>query len=233
MKIKKIENNKYKLLKLKILQSKIIKKNHIINNITLETIESRLKKALQLIYLYHVNNKKILFVGNPLNINKEIIKILKNTNHVFIPKSAWIAGFLTNNKASFKLLLKKNSNLNLISQRLVQLKNKSDLIVIMDQKLDQIALEESYSSKIPVISLNNNLNIFDFKSNYKVPGNFIFSKNKLKNNFFYSILISTLKKSILIKKKFSYLAHKLSTPYVFKKIKKYKKTQNNVFKKKK
>lgn len=233
MKIKKIENNNYKLLKLKLLQSKIIKKHHLVNNITLENIESRLKKALQIIYLYHINNKKIIFVGNPLNINKEIIKILENTNHVFIPKSAWIAGFLTNSKSAVKLLLKKNSNLTAISQRLIQLKKKSDLIVIMDQTVDLIALEEGYSSKLPVISLNNNLNFFDYKSNYKVPGNFIFSKNKLKNNFFYSILIATLKKSTVIKKKFNSLVHSLRTPYVFKKIKKYNRFNNNAFNKKK
>lgn len=225
MKIKNIQNYSYKLLKLKLIKSKILKKYHFEKNLIIESIESRLKKALQIIYLYHINNKKILFVGNPLNINKEIIKILKNTNHIFIPKSAWIAGIITNTKSSFKFLFKKNNNLTKISQQVLKLKKKSNLVVIMNNKLDNIALEESYSSNIPVISLNSDLNPFDTKSSYKIPGDFIFSKNKLKNNFFYSILLATLKKSNFVKKKFK-LTHKLFTMSVLKKSRynrKYKK----------
>jgi hypothetical protein len=93
----------------------------------------------------------------------------------------------------------------------------------MDQNLDLIALEESYSSKLPTITLNSDLNPLNTKSSYKVPGNFVFSKNKLKNNFFYSILLSTLKKSSIQKKKFESLTHKLRTISVFKKSKKSKK----------
>lgn len=233
MKIKKIQINSYKLLKLKLIKSKIFKKDHLIKNLIIEDIESRLKKALKIIYLYHINNKKIIFVGNPLNINKEIIKLLKNTNHIFIPKSAWIAGIITNSNPSFKFLLKKSINLNKISQRVLQLKKKSDLVVIMDKKLDLIALEEGYSSKLPIITLNSDLNPFDHKSSYKVPGNFILPKNKFKNNFFYSILTSTLKKSNFQKKRFKYLTHKLRTISVFKKSKKSKKYYKNGFTKKK
>lgn len=222
MKIKKIQNNNYKLLKLKLIKSKILKKNHLIKNVTLEDIESRIKKVLKLIYLYHINNKKILFVGNPLNINKRMIKFLRNTNHVFIPKSAWLAGIITNNQTSFKFLFKKNTNLTKISQKILQLKKKSDLVVLMNKNLDNIALEESYSSKLPVISLNSELSPFDFKSSYKVPGDLSFYKLKFKNNFFYSILISTLKKSNSIKKNFKTLSHRLLTPLlVLKKKKKY------------
>jgi ribosomal protein S2 len=223
MKIKKIEHNNYKLLKLKLIKSKILKKDHLIKNLTIESIESRFKKALKIIYSYHINDKKILFVGNSININKEIVKLLRNTRHIFIPKSAWIAGIITNINPSFKFLLKKSVDLTKISQRVLQLKKKSDLVVIMDQNLDLIALEESYSSKLPTITLNSDLNPLNTKSSYKVPGNFVFSKNKLKNNFFYSILLSTLKKSSIQKKKFESLTHKLRTISVFKKSKKSKK----------
>lgn len=233
MKIKKIQSNNYKLLKLKLIKLKILKKDHIIKNLTVENIESRLKKALKIIYLYHINNKKILFVGNPLNINKEIAGLLQNTKHIFIPKFAWIAGIISNNNNSFKFLLKKSVNLTKISQRILQLKKKSDLIVIIDKNLDLIALEEGYSSKIPTIVLNSGLNPFDSKSNYKVPGDFVLYKNKLKNNFFYSILLSTLKKSNLQKKKFKYLTHKLRTPLIFKKLNKKKKYYKNDYTKKK
>jgi ribosomal protein S2 len=112
MKIKKIEHNNYKLLKLKLIKSKILKKDHLIKNLTIESIESRFKKALKIIYSYHINDKKILFVGNSININKEIVKLLRNTRHIFIPKSAWIAGIITNINPSFKFLLKKKCRFN-------------------------------------------------------------------------------------------------------------------------
>lgn len=221
MKVKKIIHN-YKLLNLKLVKSKILTKSHLKENITIDNVGFRLKKILKLIYLYHINNKRILFVGNPLNINKELINIFKNTKHTFIPKSAWVAGSITtNNMISFKFSLNKNVT-SQISKKLQKLKKKNDLVVIIDENSDLIALEESYSNDIPVISLNSNLNPFSFKPSYKVPGNFIFLKKKLKNNFFYSVLVATLKKSIKIKKNFS-LTHKLLTHLVFKKTKKYKK----------
>jgi hypothetical protein len=199
-----------------------LKKNHLKENVTIDNVGFRLKKVFKIIYSYHINNKKILFIGNPLNINKELISVLKSTKHTFIPKSAWVAGSITaNNTTSFKFVLDRSVNFK-ISQRLQKLKKKNDLVIILNEKSDLIALEESYSNNIPVVSLNSSLNPFNFKPSYKIPGNFIFSKNKLKNNFFYSLLLSTLKRSIKVKKKFR-LTHKLLTPSVFKKIKKYKK----------
>jgi hypothetical protein len=144
--------------------------------------------------------------------------LLKNAKHIFIPKSTWISGVITNQNTSFKSLLnKQDASNNKISKRLLQLKEKSDLVVIFDQELDNKALEESYTSRIPVISLNSFLNIFDIKSSYKVPGNYISPKNKLKNDFFCSILLSIFKKSNKIKRKFPVVSHKLTTTKVFKK----------------
>ena len=202
MKIKKLQSSEYKLLKLNLIKSKILKKNHTKNKISLNDIEFRFKKALHLIYLYHSSNKKILFVGNPLTINKEISYLLRNTNHIFIPKSTWISGIITNQNSFLKSILKKN-NLNYkLSQRVLQLKKKSDLIVIIDKNFESIALKESYFSRVPTIVLNSDLNPFDTFSSYKIPGNFIASKNNLKNNFFYSLLLATLKRSNLMKKHF-------------------------------
>jgi ribosomal protein S2 len=217
-------NNKsqYKLLKFNLIKSKLLKKKHYLKAITLEDIEFRIKKALYIIYLYHINNKRILFVGNPLNINRELLKLFNKTKHIFIPKSAWIAGVITNQYSSFKSNFKQESQLNKISKQLLELKKKSDLVVIIDQLLETKALEESYTAKLPIISLNNDLDIFDDKSNYKVPGNFVSSKSKINNNLFYSILITTMKKSHIIKKKFPALHHKLKTINVLKK-KHYKK----------
>jgi hypothetical protein len=229
MKIKKIQSKNYKLLKFNLIKSKILKKNHYKKSIKLEEIEIRLKKALNIIYLYHINNKRILFVGNPLNINKEISQALKSTKHIFIPKSFWISGIITNQNSSFNSIFKKEGNINKISQIVLKLKNKSNLVVIIDKNFEEKALYESYSSRLPIISLNSDLNPFDQKSSYKIPGNFTFSKNNFKNNFFYSLLLSTLKKSNIVKKHFPYLPHKLSTLSVFKKKKYIKKKNRNYY----
>lgn len=228
MKIRKIEQKSYKLLKFNLIKSEILKKNHYLKDINIEDIEFRLKKILNLIYLYHISNKKILFVGNPMKINTKIKNILSKTKHVFIPRSAWITGIITNQNLYFKSLFKQKTNvLNSISERILQLKKKSDLIVIMDQELDFKALEEGYKSKIPVITLNSDLNIFNNKTNYKVPGNFVISKNKLKNNLFYSILLSTFKKANFLKNKFkTNLSYKLNSIKKIKTTRFYKKPVN-------
>lgn len=218
MKIKRILKNKSKLLKIKLIKSKIYKKKLYLQNITLEDIEYRLKKTLYIIYSYHINNKQIMFVGNPLQINKEIKKILTNSKHIFIPKNTWINGVITNQNTSFKSLLKKQKkNSTNFSRRLLELKKRSDLIVIMDKEIDTNALNESYISRIPVISLNSLLSTLNEKASYKVPGNFIFSKNTIADNFFYSILLATLNKANYVKKKFSTISHKLGTTTIFKK----------------
>lgn len=233
MKTEILKNNKHKLLKLKLIKSKILKKKHFLNDITLENIELKIKKALYLIYLYHLNNKRILFVGNPLNINKELTKFFIKTKHIFIPKSSWIAGVITNQYSSFKSHFKQESQINKISKRLLQLKKKGDLIVIIDQQVEMQTLNESYIAKLPVISINNNLTSFDEKSNYKIPTNLVSSKNKINNNLFYSLLLTTLKKAQLVKKKFSFLTHKVKiTSSILKKNKKGKIFTHDIKKKK-
>jgi ribosomal protein S2 len=205
MKIKKIQRNKrYKLLKFNLIHSKIIKKNHLKIKISADDIETRLKKALKLIFFYHVSNKKILFVGNPLNINKEISKLLNKTKHIFIPNDAWTFGMITNViDFSFPsyFFKKEKKNLNILCHKIAKIKKKSDLVVIIDENNEVQALKESYSTRLPVITLNSNLNPFEDKPSYKIPGNFICSKSKTKNNFFYLILLTTLKKAQKIKKK--------------------------------
>jgi hypothetical protein len=59
MKIKNIIKYKNKLLKLKLIKTKIYKKKDQLTNTRIEDIEYRLK-ALHVIYKYHTNNKRIL-----------------------------------------------------------------------------------------------------------------------------------------------------------------------------
>jgi ribosomal protein S2 len=232
MKTEILKNDSHKLLKLKLIKSKILKKKHFLNAITLESIELKIKKALYLIYLYHLNNKRILFVGNPLNINKELTKFFIKTKHIFIPKSSWIAGVITNQYSSFKSHFKQESQINKVSKRLLQLKKRGDLIVIIDQQLEMQALNESYIAKLPVISINSDSNSFDEKSNYKIPTNLVTVKHKINNNLFYSLLLTTLKKAQLVKKKFTFLTHKVKiASLILKKNKKGKKFMYDIKKK--
>jgi ribosomal protein S2 len=228
MKTNILKINKHKLFKLKLIKSKVLKKKHYLNDITIENIVLKLKKVLYLIYKYHLNNKRILFIGNPLKINKELTKVFIKTKHIFIPKSYWIDGIITNQQSSFKSHFKQESQINKISQRLLQLKKRGDLAVIIDQKSENSALKESYVARIPVISLNSNSNDFDEKSNYNVPVSLVSSKHNINNNLFYSLLFTTLKKAQIAKKKFSFLVHKVK----IKSLNFKKKKLNNVKKKK-
>jgi len=195
MKINKIQSYNYKLLKLKLIKTKVYKKNHN-NFIKIENINNRLKKALHVIYKYHIHNKKILFIGTPIHLDMKFKKLLKNTKHILIPESLWMNGIITNRTACLKYL-SKNQKLvnNKISTMLLNLKNKSDLIVILNTSNNYVALNEGYLTRIPIISLNCDLDISDVKSSYKIPGNFQFKKKKIRANFFYSILTAIFKKA--------------------------------------
>lgn len=196
MKIKKVVNFKYKLLKLKLIKSRIYKakaKNNgpkLLSTFMLEQVEFHLKKKLQIIYEYHTNGKEILFVGFPEFFNKRITKILDSTNHSVIPAYLWINGILSNKIAIFRYLnhkrvkqtkIKKSSNVNV----LLTIKKKPDLIVIYDEKSNQNIMNETRKTKIPVISLTSNF----YRSN------FIFVNENKFSDIFSSCLHSIFKKS--------------------------------------
>ena len=196
MKIEKKIKYRNKVLKLKLLKTKTYEKKHHLKNITIEDVEYRLKKTLHIIYKYHLNNKKILFLGGELNTSNKIKLLIQNTKHVLIPEIAWMNGMITNSSANLKYLTKNQKTINnKLSEILFQLKKKSDLIVILSHSLNINALEEGYSTKIPIIFLNSNLDILDFKTSYKVPGTFKFTNKKIRDNLFYSILAATLQKA--------------------------------------
>jgi len=195
MKINKTKSYKFKLVKLNLIKNKTYKKKHN-NFIKIEDITNRLKKSLHIIYKYHINNKKIVFIGTPINIDPKFKKSLQNTKHVLIPKALWMNGIITNQFSCFKYLSKNQKLINnKISEILFKIKNKSDLVVILNTSENLNALEESYLARIPTISINCDLDITDLKSSYKVPGNFQFRKKKIRDTFFYSILTAVFKKA--------------------------------------
>lgn len=200
MKIKRITKQQNKLVKLKLLNKKVYEKKYHLNNINIEDIEYRLKKALHVIYKYHLNNKRILFIGSSLYTDDKLKSLLKNTKHILVPEVVWMNGIITNQPSSFRYLSKNKKTISSkTSEILFQLKKKIDLIVILNKLLNTAALKEGYIARIPVISLNSELNILNQKSSYKIPGTFKFTKKKMRDNFFYSLLTTTLNKANRVK----------------------------------
>lgn len=233
MKIKKITKYQNKLLKLKLTQSKIYNKKQHINNTKIEDIEYRLKKSIHIIYKHHVFKKRILFLGIPLQITPQFKKVLINTKHFVIPESIWMNGVITNKVLFFKHLSKnKKITNNKISEFIFQLKKSVDLIVLFNDSLKD-ALNEGYLAKIPIISLNSDLNIQNLKINYKIPGDFEFSNKKIFDNFFYSILVTLLKKGNKSKNFFNNRILNFNSYKSIKNFKKYKTHQSKNFYKKK
>jgi ribosomal protein S2 len=190
MKIKNTIKYQNKLLKLKLIKTKIYKKNYTFTNLKIEDVEYRLKKGLQIIYKYHINGKKILFVGNSSAVETKIKNLLKNTKHLFIAEHLLLNGVITN-KQQFSPDFSEKSP----SNKTPKLKNNYNLIVICGKQTNNNILSESYKTKTPIIFLGSNLDIFNIKSSYKIPGNFILANKKMRDNFFLSLLEAVFKKS--------------------------------------
>ena len=202
MKIITLTKYKNKLLKLKLLKTKVSSNQSDFNYLLLKDVETRLKKTLQIIYRFHIANKKILFVGTPLKLNHKIKQLLKNKKHSFIPESIWINGIITNPGPSFKHLLKRHSiNSDKTSKFLFNLKNQADLIIILNEKFNLNALKESSLKRVPTITLNASYNSSHFNlTAYKVAGYYNFARKEIRNNLFFLLLSSLLKKAEIIKK---------------------------------
>lgn len=203
MKIVAIHKYKTKLFKFKLLKTKIHKSKKNFDYLLLKDTEARFKKILSIIYKFHAANKKILFIGTPLELNSQIKQLLKDKKHSFLPESVWMNGIITNSNSSFKHLIKQHAlNTNKISKLLFNLKSQIDLIVVLNEKLNITALEESSLKRVPTISINTTYNFLNLNlSTYKVLGNYNFGKKKVRNNLFFLLLNSLLKKAELIRKK--------------------------------
>lgn len=198
MKIVKIARKQTKLLNLNALETKISSsKKKYLNYVLRKDLEFRFKNALNIIFKFHSENKKILFLGTPLKLTKQLKELFKNTNHSFIPEKLWLSGILTNTKSIFKFLFKKYFKKNKNNLKfLFNLTSKNNLIVILNESLTTNPLKEFSKKRIPTISLNyKNTNINNYSSTYRIRQNLSHIENKSMNNFFFSILTTTLRKA--------------------------------------
>ena len=203
MKITTLNKHKIKLFRLRLIKTKIYKNEKNFSYLLLKNMETRLKKILNVIYRFHIANKKILFIGTPLKLDNKIKQLLKDKKHSFIPEAVWMNGIITNPGPSFKHLLKRHAITDdKTSKFLFNLKNQTDLIVVLNESSNLNALKESSIKRIPTISLNSNYNLSNFNlSTYKVAGSYSFVKKTIRDNFFFLLLSSLLKKEERLKKK--------------------------------
>ena len=83
----------------------------------------------------------------------------------------------------------------------IKLKKKVDLVIIYNLDGKATAIEESYLARIPTITFHTKLNILNKKTVYESPKNFKLINNKLwNNNFFFSIVETSVKKALRTKK---------------------------------
>lgn len=206
MKLKKVKHKKYKILKLHLLKSQVYHldlKNDNFNefvNKSLEQSELHVKKALKIIYEYHCNNLKILFVGLPNVRNRFFKDLLRNTQHFFIPSNVWVNSFLANHSSIFRFLKlkqlarksasKKNLSLKNINT-LLSVRTKPDLVVIFNQDIKTDIVRELSNLDIPIILFGNNIS-FNSQITYPIPGNFFFVNQKV-TNILFCLLCSILR----------------------------------------
>jgi hypothetical protein len=182
MKIEKFKqsNKNNKLIKLKTLKLYSKTKQTNIQKISLQT---HLIKVCNVIYQYHLLNKKILFLGFPPNFKN----ILKKTEHKIIPESLLFNGIISNKEFVNNSIKTKIKNI--------------DLIIIHNQSNYSTIKKETYTARIPTITLHNeqkfnNKTAYPWLSNYKS-----LNEKKITNNFFLIFLKNTLLKAKQNKKK--------------------------------
>lgn len=175
---------KYSLVKLYLL-----KYNSYLNSVNVldNQVELYLKHALKTIYSFHYARKKIWFLGFPSSLSAETLRLTKESNHLFLPKSIWVKGLVGNKKfVRNAFISSKFSTAKVVFKQ-------PDLLVIfnLDLKTAEIA-KEFRRLDIPVIAFGSPTNLW-FRYGYF---NFIPIRNTEKTlyTFCYFLVYSLLKK---------------------------------------
>lgn len=204
-----------KLVKLQILKMGSERANCNFET-NLKQIEIHLNKISNILYKYHVTNKRILFLGFPAHFSKT----LRETKHILVPEFIWFNGMLSNRSLESMGTTEKTQLPKNIFSLLLKLKKKIDIVVIHNLNTKNTAVQESYLARIPVITLTHRLDILNCKTSYDSFGNYSLKNEKMKNNnFFFSFLKTTLERAKRAKKIQAYQnLEKLRGGYVKKKI---------------
>lgn len=184
MKLKKIESSPYPNLELRI--GTLYRKKKTFNPKTeIKLTEILLNKIANIVYLYHITGKTILFLGFPSSFNGLLIA----TKHLSVPEFMWQNNMFSHNSS----LVKKASVPKNVLKLKTKLRKKVDLIVINNIEKNKIAYRESYFARIPAIVLTKELEVVKIKSNYHSTGSYNFFAEKEENkNFFFTFIRSVL-----------------------------------------
>jgi len=210
MKINLIKTQKYKLFKYNLLKLQIYSDKMFVHNsndfsiLILEQIEAYIKQALKIIFEYHINQFRILFLGFPVVSKLKQMKLVHFTNHNFISEKSWIRGIFRNRFSVLTYLkLMQSHNFSKNIKQLLTIKAKPHLVVIFNQSLEINSINEFYKAGIPILAFNCNL-LRNNQITYKIPGNFNFRKKNMRITYFflfYSLLkISPLSKKVQLRK---------------------------------
>jgi len=156
MKLRKLEFKqilKLHLLKHRTYEQSAGKNNStsLITDLTLNETIFNLKKALQIIFQYHIRNKRIFFIGVPTKLEA---KINKATNHVAIPQDMNIQGFISNSSNKNSISAKQMGNQKVIKFKslLPKLAKKPDLVVVVAHEKTDAIYKECVVAKLPIIN---------------------------------------------------------------------------------
>ena len=185
MKLKNIKNYKHQITRFQTFKLSYKKKSF---NPKYEPNKTKtlLNQILMIIFEFHAQNKKILFIGFPKQLNKT----LKNTKHLQIPEL--ISNEIWENKKSRSEKAKQSKNIAKLTQKL---RKKPDLIVMYASANDELLIRKSYLADTPLIIVGKQLQIFDGPQDY-----YDFSIQKSSNLRIFFSLLKNLPK-IRIRKK--------------------------------
>lgn len=199
VKIQNYKLFKYNLLKLQIYSNKTFLSTSSLSEIALEQLEVYFKQVLKIIFEYHVNHFKILFIGFPFVAKLKQAKFVHFTNHNFILENSWVSGLFRNRLSILTYLnLMQSQKFSKNIKLLLSIKTKPHLVVIFDQKVEANVIQEFYKTGIPILSFNSNF-LQTVTTVYSTFGNFNFDKKNIKMTCFF-LLYSLLKKTPLSKK---------------------------------
>jgi ribosomal protein S2 len=203
MKLKRLQFKqilKLHLLKYRTYEQSLKNNNfNLVTELTLNQIIINFKKILQVIFQYHSQNKRILFIGIPKKLE---LKINKTTNHVAVSKFFNIQGLISNN-ANVNMQNTKHRLFGFKSL-LPKLSKRPDLVVLISHDKKQNILKECFVAKTPIIHFetnneskeiwsiyshkvqlnNNNLSLIHNKNIFFMGLNFLFKISKANNKLF-------------------------------------------------
>ncbi len=166
-----------------------------VHMIDLEKAREKLKQALEYIEDQASKKKVVMLVGTKIRVGELVKKIGRETKMAYV-NVKWLGGMLTNfetiqeNVKKLKKLEERKKKkelahytkreqyeidqeikeLNQVYGGIKELKRLPDLLIVMDAKIDSLAIREAKKKDIPVVALADT-NIDISQIDYPIPGN--------------------------------------------------------------